>query len=314
MSDASAFDIIGDIHGQADKLTALLATLGYVRAGVTWRHPERRALFVGDFIDRGPSQLAVVETVRRMVDAGTALAVMGNHEFNAIAWATPDPDAPGTYLRPHDGAVGAKNRHQHAAFLAEVQAQPARHRELIDWFMTLPLWLELPGLRVVHACWHPAMMARLRPCLAPGERLTPALLVQGSRKGSAEYQALETLLKGEEIALPAGLSFLDKDGHERHEVRTRWWLPDPSSMAELAMGVPDAALPPLRDVPVPPGLLRPESAVPTFFGHYWMSGAPRLHSPHMACVDYSAGKGGALVAYRWSGEAVLDARHFVAVG
>lgn len=314
MNDASAFDLIGDIHGQADKLFALLSALGFRQRGGAWHHPTRRALFVGDFIDRGPGQFATVDAVRRMVEAGSALAVMGNHEFNAIAWATPDPDVPGAYLRPHDGAVGAKNRRQHAAFLAEVEAQPARHREVIDWFMTLPLWLELPGLRVVHACWHPSLMARLRPWLAPGERLTPALLVQGSRKGTAEYEALETLLKGEEVALPAGLSFLDKDGHERHEVRTRWWLDDPQSLGDVAMGVPDAALPALRAWPVPAGLLRPEGAVPTFFGHYWMSGAPRLQSPHMACLDYSAGKGGPLVAYRWSGEAVLNVRHFVAAG
>lgn len=314
MNDANAFDIIGDIHGQAGKLRALLAAMGYRDSGGAWRHAERRALFVGDFIDRGPAQLATVDIVRRMVEEGCALAVMGNHEFNAIAWATSDPEGSGTYLRPREGAAGAKNRHQHAAFLAEVEDRPAQHRAVIDWFMTLPLWLELPGLRVVHACWHPAMMARLQPWLAPGERLTHDLLMQGSRKGTPAHEALEILLKGEETALPAGLSFLDKDGHERHEVRTRWWLADPQSMADLAMGVPDAGLAALRGLAVPPGLLRPADHVPTFFGHYWMKGLPRLQSPCMACVDYSAGKGGPLVAYRWSGEDTLDAHHFVAAG
>lgn len=314
MSEMGAFDIIGDIHGQAGKLRALLAALGYRDSGGAWCHPARRALFVGDFIDRGPEQLATVDIVRRMVETGSALAVMGNHEFNAIAWATPDPQAPGAYLRPREGAAGAKNRRQHAAFLAEVEDRPAQHRAVIDWFMTLPLWLELPGLRVVHACWHPGRMTHLRPRLAPGERLTPALLVQGSRKGTPEYEALETLLKGEEVALPGGLSFLDKDGHERHEVRTRWWLPDAPSMAELAMGVPAHSLSALQGVRPPPGLLRSEDAVPTFFGHYWMKGTPRLQSSHRACVDYSAGKDGPLVAYRWSGESTLDAGHFVAAG
>jgi hypothetical protein len=46
-------------------------------------------------IDRGPKQLATVDLVRRMVEAGSARGVMGNHEFNAIAWATPDPEHPG---------------------------------------------------------------------------------------------------------------------------------------------------------------------------------------------------------------------------
>lgn len=310
--DESAFDIIGDIHGQFAKLQALLSMLGYAEDGGVWRHPSRRAIFVGDFIDRGPQQLAVVDTVRRMVDAGSALAVMGNHEFNAIAWATPDPDCPGDFLRPHGGEVGAKNRRQHAAFLAEVQGQPQLHSAVIDWFMTLPLWLELPGLRVVHACWHPEFMQKLQPVLMAGQRLSPSLLERASRKGTPEYIAVETLLKGEEIALPAGMSFLDKDGHERREVRTRWWLPSTQSMADVAMGVPTHGLATLRDVPLPPGLLRMGDEKPTFFGHYWMSGAPQLLSPHRACVDYSAGKGGPLVAYRWQGEAQLNPQHFVA--
>ena len=70
-----AYDIIGDIHGQADKLEALLRTLGYRDTAGAWRHAERQAIFVGDFIDRGPAQVRSVHIVRRMVDAGAALAV-----------------------------------------------------------------------------------------------------------------------------------------------------------------------------------------------------------------------------------------------
>jgi hypothetical protein len=106
------YDIIGDIHGQADKLHALLARLGYRERDGAHRHPDRTAIFVGDFIDRGPRQLDSVTTVRRMTDAGSALAIMGNHEFNAIAWHTPDPDRPGEFLRPHGGGLGRKNREQ----------------------------------------------------------------------------------------------------------------------------------------------------------------------------------------------------------
>ena len=42
-----------------------------------------------------------------------------------------------------------------------------------------------------------------------------------------------------------------------------------------------------------------------------MTGTPTILSPKVACVDYSAGKGGALVAYRWDGESNLDSRNFV---
>ena len=58
----------------------------------------------------------------------------------------------------------------------------------------------------------------------------------------------------------------------------------------------------------------PVDGAPVFIGHYWMSGAPQLQSPKVACVDYSAAKDGPLVAYRWDGEQVLDGRRFVEAG
>jgi hypothetical protein len=146
------YDIIGDIHGHADELESLLTTLGYRNTYGAWRHANRTALFVGDLIDRGPRQVDTVRMVRAMVDAGSARCIMGNHEFNAIAWHTADPELPGEYLRQH-GRPG--NRQQHARFLADVEGT-ALHDELIDWFKTLPLWLDLGQLRIVHACWNEA--------------------------------------------------------------------------------------------------------------------------------------------------------------
>ena len=152
----------------ASELKALLHKLGYEERGMrTYRHPTRTAVFVGDFIDRGPEQVETVTTVRRMIDAGSALAVMGNHELNAIAWFLDDPAVPGEYLRPHRSPkYGEKNRDQHERFLAEVETKPALHRELVEC-LTLPLWLELPGLQVVHACLHTPAKAYLEPLLAP---------------------------------------------------------------------------------------------------------------------------------------------------
>lgn len=305
------YDIIGDIHGEAGKLEALLRVLGYVERDGAWRHCGRQAIFVGDFIDRGPRQLDSVAIVRRMVDAGSARAVLGNHEFNAIAWHTPDPEHAGEYLRPHGGPLGLRNRSQHAAFLDEVEHRPALHRELVDWFLTLPLWLELDGLRVVHACWHAGYMDELRPSLGAGLTLTPQLLLQSSRAGQMAFRTVEGLTKGIEAALPAGHSFEDKDGHARHSVRIRWWDDHAVTYRELAM-LPPPERERLPALPVAGrSRVRYDNAKPVFFGHYWMSGAPAPLSPHAACVDYSAGRGGPLVAYRWDGEPELDARHFV---
>ena len=304
-SESMAYDIVGDIHGQADKLEGLLVHLGYrVRDGA-YRHPSRTAIFVGDFIDRGPRQLDSVTTVRRMVDAGSALAIMGNHELNAIAWHTPDPDSAGEFMRPRSGATGAKNRHQHAAFLAAVEHNPQLHQELIDWFCTLPLWLDLPGLKVVHACWHEGHMRSLEPALTPQQQLAADSLVAANRRGSPEYRAVEALTKGIEISLPNGHEFHDKDGHPRKEVRIRWWDDAATTYRDLAL-MPDEARERLPDLPLPQGI-RPVQGDPrpTFFGHYWMQGRPAPQTTVAACVDYSAGKGGDLVAYRWDGEPLV---------
>ena len=80
-----AYDVIGDVHGHADRLEALLQKMGYSHRAGAWRHPERTAIYVGDLIDRGPHQVRTLEMVRAMIDAGSARATMGNHEFNAIA-------------------------------------------------------------------------------------------------------------------------------------------------------------------------------------------------------------------------------------
>ena len=85
----AGYDIIGDIHGHARTLEALLGRLGYSLFDGVYRHPERKVIFLGDFIDRGPHQRGVIRIVRPMIERGSALAVMGNHEFNAIAYATP---------------------------------------------------------------------------------------------------------------------------------------------------------------------------------------------------------------------------------
>jgi protein phosphatase len=84
------FDIIGDIHGCFDELLALLGLLGYqlrnqpdangVPALVVEPPPGRKAVFVGDFGDRGPDTPAVYRLVLSMVRAGYAFCVMGNHD------------------------------------------------------------------------------------------------------------------------------------------------------------------------------------------------------------------------------------------
>jgi len=85
-SDRGPFDIIGDVHGCGDELDTLLAMLGYLPndAGVLAHPAGRKALFVGDLVDRGPRVPHVLRTVMAMVEAGTALAVPGNHDIKLV--------------------------------------------------------------------------------------------------------------------------------------------------------------------------------------------------------------------------------------
>jgi hypothetical protein len=140
------YDLVGDIHGHADALHRLLHNLNYTEVEGVFRHPQRKMIFVGDFIDRGPRQREVLRIARSMCDAGAARAVMGNHEFNAIGWAAENSD--GKFLRSHS----EKNASQHAKFLRQIEEDSAGHKEAVRWFRSLPIWLELPGLRAVHAC------------------------------------------------------------------------------------------------------------------------------------------------------------------
>ena len=88
------FDIIGDVHGCCDELEQLLEQLGYQRANtdddplwgnVSYRHPEgRKAVFVGDLVDRGPRVLDVVRLARNMTASGDALCVPGNHDVKLL--------------------------------------------------------------------------------------------------------------------------------------------------------------------------------------------------------------------------------------
>jgi protein phosphatase len=90
------FDFIGDVHGCCDELEALLVQLGYVVtavapggpafiSGAVYAHPQgRKAVFLGDLVDRGPRVLDTVRLVHNMVAAGSAFCVPGNHDMKLL--------------------------------------------------------------------------------------------------------------------------------------------------------------------------------------------------------------------------------------
>lgn len=281
------YDLIGDIHGHAAELKALLSKMDYREMDGVWQHSERKVIFLGDFVDRGPEQVETVNIARTMVERGKALAVMGNHEFNAVAWATEDPRNPGNYLRPHI----EKNLKQHKAFLDQVGESSDLHQSMIKWFKTLPVYLELPDFRVVHACWHPEHIAAIANYTDPSNRLLQKAWVEASQKGSEAYDAIETLLKGLEIPLPGDHHFFDKDKNKRTNIRAEWWRQGDLTYRDLAM-VPGDVIQHIPHEPVESDVLPGyDGKKPVFVGHYWMSGEPKPLSKHIACLDYSVAGG-----------------------
>lgn len=297
------YDIIPDIHGHADKLEAALAALGYQHRHGAWRHsdPARQCLFLGDFIDRGPENAAVIKIVRDMIEAGSAQAIMGNHELNAIHFHTQNPVG-GAALR----LWTAKNLRQHKSFLAEFTPNTPATADVVNWMRSLPLYLEFPHFRMVHACWDEARIAQLDTLTKRGV-LSEAQLIQAANPTDPLNDLVEAIAKGPETTLPEGYSMTDKDGTIRREVRVKWWQAGGQSWADVAMSVPD-----LSELPkgTPPedvrALAYPAHAKPVFFGHYWMVGAPTLQAPNALCLDYSAGKGGPLVTYTFEDGAPLS--------
>lgn len=305
-------DFIGDIHGYATPLKALLTKMSYAPVHGVWSHPSRKACFLGDYIDRGAEQVETVEIVRKMVEHDSAYAIMGNHELNAIAWLTAkDGDAlapEDRWLRPHS----AKNLKQHHAFLEQVQEGSETHLQTVEWFKTLPLWIDFGDMRVVHACWDEASMQLLLPYLDANNCLKadsmPTIYADNKL-----FEAIEVVTKGIEIDLPEGYSFPDKDEHIRTNIRLKWWSSEKMTYQQAAV-IPEKNRPDIPDIPLHASLGYKDST-PVLFGHYWMSGTPSVLTEQTACLDYSIAAKGAqdrkLCAYRWNGETTLSNENLV---
>ncbi|MDE0588579.1 metallophosphoesterase [Halocynthiibacter sp. C4] len=298
------YDIIPDIHGQADKLKFALDQLGYRQRGATWKHsdPSRMCVFLGDFIDRGPSNKEVISIVRDMMEAGRAVAVMGNHELNAIHFHTRDPEN-GKYLR----ARSDKNTKQHQSFLKEFPIGEVNTHSALEWMKTLPLYLELDGFRAVHACWSDGKIASLNACTQNGV-LSEEQFIEAGRKDSELFPLVDITTKGPEIDLPEGYAFTDKNGAVRTKVRAKWWAKGNKNWGDIAISVPDLEALPKSEVPVgTPIEFYCEAATPVFFGHYWLDGDPTRQAHNALCLDYSAGTTGPLATYLFeSGEENLQ--------
>ncbi len=311
LDPARSYDLIGDVHGCAHTLEHLLDTLGYRRQAGVWRHASRQALFLGDIIDRGPRIREALHIVHDMAEAGQAHCIMGNHEFNALGWATPAPPGSGKqFVREHTP------RHERLieATLTQFAHHPREWDEFVQWFYQMPLFIDAGRFRLVHACWDNALIASLRGPFPSGcvdEHFVQAAAVPGSYA----CNVFDRLLRGTDMRLPDGLTLTGGDGLTRSFFRTKFWEDNPQTYGDIVFQ-PDALPEAVASTPLSTGqknaLLRYGVDEPLLFvGHYWRSGRPAPIRPNLACLDYSAVLYGKLVAYRLDQETRIDPDKFV---
>jgi hypothetical protein len=290
------YDIIGDVHGHADELEQLLQKMGYKRKNGVYSHPEeRQVIFVGDYIDRGPKIRETLHLVRDMVNTGHAQAVMGNHEYNAVCFHTPQTQVGEGFFRKHTTKV----KEQHIETLKQFKNYPNEWDEFLEWFRKMPLFLNLPECRVVHAYWNDKHVNWLENNY---NGLTSDFLSICTNKDTDQYNIIEETLKGVEGKIPNGLSFFDKDGNRREECRLRWWeVTDRKKYGDVFLECPEE----IAQVNLNDDFKLDDyqGDIKVFFGHYWLKGNPKTINNRCVCLDYSVAKGGKLVAARLNGDA-----------
>jgi hypothetical protein len=260
-----------------------------------------------------------------MRDAGSAVALMGNHEFNALCfWQQNGAGGshvihciPGGYLREH-------SFNKVAIHTRTVESYKGRKKEFEDMLMflrTLPFFIETPAFRAQHACFDrgaaEALKAQGISCFADGnfDELIARANDQFNEYDDSLFDPINYFLKGPEMNLPDGITFRDGEGVLRKRARIRWWIdPKGKTMRELSFQ-PGVELP-ACDVPaeVLGHDFYGEGERPVFFGHYWLTGLPKLIRGNVCCLDFSVAgyRGdGRLAAYRFDGEQTLDESKFV---
>jgi hypothetical protein len=251
-------DIVGDVHGEIEVLSLLMRHLGYDEDG---SHREgRRLVFVGDLTDRGPDSPAVVRLVQRFIDMGRAQCVLGNHDLNILL---------GHRKFDNSWYFGEEFYTKNGELVPQVLADDAVREMVVNFFRTLPVALERPGVRVIHAFWDEAMIGLARQsasvealCLEYKAR------IDAEHKNSPELDPVRRELDHQNRN-PAKLltsgperratHVVESSGKLRRCERIEWWR-------EYA---------------------KPEICI---FGHYGILSGYERGRGNAFCVDYAVGK------------------------
>ena len=302
------YDIIGDVHGHAALLKKLLKTMGYARINGVWQHPERKAVFIGDFINRGPEIRETIQLVRQMTEAGTALTILGNHEYSAILYHI--KDSSGMYLSRHI----AGNRNQIQSTLTAFAEFTLEWRDHLKWLRELPFYLDLGEIRIIHAYWNDTDIKYLKNFIPEG-RLKKDFLRTIHEKQHPAASIIYRILKGLEFRCPQDLILKCSKGMSRKVFRMNWWeSPQNKTFRELSFGnkfiLPDYTVPKQIAPSFEP--YSPDKP-PVFVGHYCLSEGAVISQNNICCIDSCVVGSEQLSAYRWSGEQVLVKENIISV-
>lgn len=301
------YDIIGDIHGHYDLLIRMLDKLGYQNSGESYLHPGgRKVIFTGDFINRGPKIRKTVNLIRKMVESGDALTVLGNHELNAILYETMDKQ--GKFLQKHLPQFKLPLMKT----FDEYRNYPEEFKEVVKWFRTLPVYLDLGNLRVVHGCWSDEHVATIQEFMNGEIRLKKSFL-RTYVTNKTLNTALNELIKGVELQLPRDLLIKDNNGVIQRNFRIKWWEDAiGKTFSDLSFGnrfeLPAYTIP--KEI-VPRTYPYPADAPPVFLGHYCLNNKALIFQDNICCIDTCVVRTQKLTAYRWNGESKLNEENII---
>jgi hypothetical protein len=298
------YDIIGDVHGHAQLLKKMLQKLGYVKTASGFKCPGRQAIFVGDFVNRGPEIKKTIRIIRSMVESGNATAVLGNHEINLIT----------DHLRNKSNPF-QKTEISVLKTIDEFRDDKEEWKENIKWLRTLPFFLELEGIRIVHACWSDEAVEYLKQYLPTGRIKKDIFRKIRKEPESSVSKNIALLTRGIQFKMPGDLKIINNKGISPRSFRTKWWEnPMGKTFGEISFEskfqLPDYTIPPQI---VPESMYYPESSPPLFFGHYCRKDGPHIIKHNLCCIDACIAGSKILLAYRWDGEDKLSKEKIVRV-
>ena len=305
--------MIGDIRGQTGKPEKLLVRLGHTEVARVYTpvrdhsgHGDTRLVLFGDSIDRSSNNLWVIEIVRRIMIEVVCICGDGqprvqrpllSHRPSRYRFAVARPlliESDTTCKLPGRIPFGYKN----AGFLrlSHVTALVSQAGDPTDVPNRTDSQQHCDCLRVVQACWDKQDIGYFSGRVHEPTVIDLCFLLEAVYEGTHAFSAIEPLLKGTEIPLPAGSSFFDKDGFAHTLIRYNLWATS-QTYQKVALVAREqlATIPDLPVVAPPYKFLNLTEAPPIFFRHYWLNGKPQLKNRNADCIDYSAGKDGALV-------------------